>query len=222
LKYNPKDNVIRRQPRSSLLVMVLVAGLIIVFAFTLTDYFKQQRVQNSLRGQIEVKRQELISAPEPATDLRQQLEKAENENQAAMAALSAGAVNSTEIITALLETAGACGLIGGNLTTEKWATEGIGNSTYRLMPVNVDLKGTVSSLRLFMEKLENRSDFPALAVKNLSIAGPEETAARNTGVHKADVRQAEVSNDEQNLNQEITARLTVAILTKTEKPQGEY
>lgn len=207
MKHNPKDNLIRRQPRSNLLVTALIVGLVIVFTFMLTDYFKQHRVQNSLRSQIETKRQELISAPAPSADLRQQLEKAESANQAARAALSAEAVNSTEIIAALLETAGDCGLTSSNLTTEKWSSKSIGESTYRLMPVNLDLKGTVSALRLFMQKLENRSAFPALAVENLSIAGPGE---------KDD------SGKEQDLDPQITAKLTAAVLTKIETIEEEY
>jgi hypothetical protein len=207
LNHNHNGSISRKQPRTNWLFIVLVLGLIIAFTFMLTDYFKQQRIQDSLRRQIDEGTQELISLPLPSPDLQRQLEEAKNANQATRASISADTINSTNIIDALLNTAEVCDLRSDNLSTEKWSSKSIGDSSYRLMPIDLNLKGTISNLVTFIEKLENNPTFPSLVIENLSIADSGEANMRTAGL---------------NSSPEVTAKLTAMIVTRTESATEGY
>jgi hypothetical protein len=207
LKKNTQNNESGKPPRSNLAITILALGLIIVFTFMLTDSFKQVRAQDNLRKQIDRGTQELASMEQPDPGLPEKLEKIQSENASVKASLSAGMVNPREIIEAVLETAGNCELMSNNLTADKWLSQNIGDSTYRIMSISLNLKGTTFNLLRFVEKLENKQSFPSLIVNHLSLADSE-------------------ANDTQKLSPdspaEIEAKLSVSIVARTESASEEY
>jgi hypothetical protein len=202
-KYN--DSAAAKQPRSNLLVTCLVLGLIIVFTFMLTDYFKQHRLQANLNSQIEGKKQEISSTPSPSADLDKQLEKVKSENQAIKQSLSAKSADSTEIIAALLDAAASCDVKSNNLSTDKWSDKNIGDTTFRLMPVNISLQGSLSDILNLVEKIEDKSAFPSLVIENLSIDEAGGQAIQNSGTASSPP---------------VSAKLTAMLVTRPEPSAG--
>jgi hypothetical protein len=188
---------IRKQSSSGLLITLLVVGLLIAFTYLLADYFKQHRVQESLRYQIGQKTSELAAINIFSPDIQQRLEEAEKDNQEMKMALSGEVVSSTEVIGELLDAAGSCGLYSSNLSTEKWTSRTIGDSLYRLMPVNLELKGTTASLVDLLRKLESNPAFLSLVVEDLTLDDPDKAGAPDTA-------------------SQVSARLKVMIVTRPE------
>jgi hypothetical protein len=205
LQYKEKENL--KRPPANLAITILALVLIIVFTFMLTDYFKQVRLQTNLRAQIDRGKQNLASLESPSPGLEQKLAEARNENASVKSSLSNGAVNPRAIIEALLETAGACQLKSNNLTAEAWQEQTIGGRNYRTMPVQVNLRGTVPNLLVFIEKLENKPAFPSLIINNFSMAGPDVVDPEQAG--------SDVST-------EIEAKLSVSIVVRTGQAGEEH
>ncbi|MBN1191936.1 MAG: hypothetical protein JXA46_19445 [Dehalococcoidales bacterium] len=197
----------KQQQRSSLMVTILVLGLIIILTFLLSDYFKQMRIQDNISLQIERGVQELAWMESPSPGLLEKLEEIRSENNSLMASLSSESVNTREIIEALLEAAGMCGLKSNNLTTDDWQVQDTEDNIYCFMPVSVNLSGTVPDLLRFIETLENRHMFPSLVIQDLSLSG----------MNNSTPEQAFLDSDPA-----VDARLTISIVTRTEPDAEEY
>jgi hypothetical protein len=188
---------VRKQASSNLWITVLVLCLLLAFVYTLADCFKQQRVQANLSTQIVQKNTELAALPGFSADLKARLTEAELANQEIQTALSTDYVDSTDLIAVLLDTAAACKLKNRNVSTGNWNSEAAGESNYRVMPINLDLSGTLTDVVSFLKELETNHFLTALVVKNVSLASSGET----------------VQND---LRQGVTAKLSALIVTRND------
>jgi hypothetical protein len=191
----------RKQTGSNLWITVLVLCLVLTFVYMASDYFKQQRVQDVLRSQIAQKKTELAALPAPSSGLQERLTEAENTNQQIKTALSADYVDSTDVIAALLDTAADCHLKSSNLSTDKWNNQSNGESSYRVLPLNLDLSGTLSDVMIFLEKLETGHYFTALVVENISLAGIKDAGPSD-------------------LDQGVAVRLNALIVTRPEAKEN--
>jgi hypothetical protein len=155
--------------RSKILVTILFLCLILIFIYLLTGYFKEQRTQAAVMRQIETSTLNLKQLPAPPAGLAERLEEITLANQNAKQGISGENINSTEIIFSLLETADEYNLKVDPLASEGWIKKNIGASTYRVLPVKLEITGKLTDLIDFLNRLENKESFPNLAIEDLTI-----------------------------------------------------
>jgi hypothetical protein len=170
--------------RSNMLLMILSLCLVLVLAYLTLDYFKELKARNTLVNQIDTATQTLLLLPGPAEDLAGRLEQARDDNQAAKGSVYGLNPDTTEIIALLLKTADERHLQADPLSSEQWSKKNVGTGTYRMLPIELILSGSPADFYRFVADLENRQQFPNLAVEEMSItrdtpSGPESEAIFN-------------------------------------------
>lgn len=177
---------------AKLLILILVLCLIIAFAYQGADYFKQQKEQANIIGQMNTSVQTLAMQAKPPQDLNKRLEEAKLANQISVQFVTGNTVNSTEIINNVLQTADTCDLKTSPLTTNQWLKKSVGGSTYRMLPIEMNIDGKLSDLTFFMEKLSDKNFFPSLAIEDLSITGNEKFDGEDTRISETSIVSAKL------------------------------
>ncbi len=185
---------------SRILIMLLGVCMVVVYAYLLTDYFKQEKVQAAIINQTGDSSRVLALLALPPANLQAQLEQARIANQAARQAVSWDNINSTAIIKAVLQKAEACNLKANPLTADQWLKRNVGNKAYRILPLKLDLEGKLSDLTQFLGQLEDREAFPSLAIEDLSI----DLNSQTDGSGKTSITSG------------VSAKLTVSIIVRLE------
>jgi hypothetical protein len=154
--------------RSRLLLIVLVVVLVIVVIYTTNDYFKQTSQQKSVQQQIDTANQTLALLPQPVQDLPQILADAQTAYQNASAALAANQ-DPNLLIKQMFLVADQLHLDLNPVSTDQWVQRTIGSSTYRVMPINLDIQGQLPDLLAFLTRLQDKNQFPTLLIEKSEI-----------------------------------------------------
>jgi Tfp pilus assembly protein PilO len=186
---------------SKLLITILVVCLIVVFGYQMIDYFKQQREQVAIFNQTRISNQTLALLTKPPQDLNQRLVESKLANQIAEKSVTIDKINSTDVIDSILRTADICGLKVTPLTTNQWLKKSLAGSTYRMLPIEVNVEGKLSDLTTFIARLEDRNSFPSLVIQDLSISGNEQVDGIETVIGNTSI---------------VSAKLTLSIITRLE------
>jgi hypothetical protein len=156
--------------RSKVLIVLLVLGLIMVYANLFISYVNQQKAQSALRDQIETSIKTLSLLPPPTGDAQKRLNAAQQTYDDSVSAVSGTDVDSIQVIETIIKTAVACNLKVNPTTTEQWTEKTYGLSTYRSLPLIVEIKGSHLAIIDYVKLLEDRSQFPFLAIEGLTIS----------------------------------------------------
>jgi len=164
--------------RSRLLLIVLVVCLVIVIIYLTNDYLKQNAQQKAVQQQIDTANQTLAILPQPVQGLQQTLADAQAAYQSSSAAL---ALNSdpTSLIQNIFLISDQLNLKLNPVTTDQWGQRTIGSSTYRVMPLYLNLQGQFPDLITFITRIQDKSIFPFLQIEKSEITPlkPGQTAS---------------------------------------------
>jgi hypothetical protein len=183
--------------RSKTLIVLLVLGLIVVYANLLLSYVNQEKSQSSLRYQIETAVKTSTLLPSVPADIPKRLEDAQKSYNTALTSVSVADIDSTQIMEALIETADVYNLDINPAITDQWMERTFGLSTYRVLPLTLEISGNRQDIISYVLKLEDQTLFPHLAIEGLRIVEASPDAATPEG----DRQQA-------TLNANIVVRLT--------------
>ena len=166
--------------RSRLLLIVLVACLVIVLIYLTNDYLKQNVQQKAVRQQIDTATQTLALLPQPLQGLDQKLADAQSAYQSASAALALNP-DPTSLIKNIYLISDQLNLKLNPVTTDQWGQRTIGTSTYRVMPLYLNLQGQFSDLITFITRIQDKSVFPTIQIEKSEITPlkPGQTAIPN-------------------------------------------
>jgi hypothetical protein len=126
------------------------------------------------------------------------LEDAQKAYKAAITSVSGANIDSTQIMEALIETADINNLDVNPAVTDQWMKRTFGTSTYRVLPLTLQIKGNRQEILDYVLKLEDQTLFPHLAIEGLTIVEASPDAAAAEGLQQA------------TLNANIFVRLTPA------------
>lgn len=151
--------------KSKLLITVLIIVLLVVCYLLGTDYMEQRQEREELTFQITDVRQTLAQIPKPPQYLEYRLAAA----QASLAAKQnefPSAINSTQIIDAILRLANDCEIKVVALASEPWSAEEVGEHDYYVLRLNLGVEGSFFRVLTFVTELET-GQFNTLIMENL-------------------------------------------------------
>ena len=165
--------------RFRLLIISLILLLTACLGYLAVDNVMQTRNQKSLSNEIQVDRQRLAAIPPADAGLAQQLSQAKSNNQRALALATAVPQSSTEVINTLIELANQYSLVISPFNTESWTSVSLGSSSYKMLPISLEIQGSLPHLIAFVQKLGDTSAYPYLIIQGMSI-DDQLTAANKT------------------------------------------
>jgi hypothetical protein len=155
--------------RSRVLVTLLVLGLIVLYANLLSSYVNHNKTQAALQDQIDSAVTMLNLLPSAPVDSQKRLDEAQKAYDAALAAIADNTVDSNQIMETTIKTAAECNIKVNPTTTDQWTERTIGLNSYRILPLTLDIKGKHADIITFIQRLENRDQFPNLAIGSLIL-----------------------------------------------------
>ncbi len=156
--------------RGKLLIAILIITLLVVYYIFGMDYINQRQEREALALQITTVTQALAQISDPP----QNLENLEQWLEAAQARLAAEQsmfptrLNSTEVISTILELANSLGVNAVPLVTQSWSTEVVGENNYDVLRLTVAAEGKFYQLVNFVSRLEN-GEYQTLVVEDLTV-----------------------------------------------------
>jgi hypothetical protein len=163
------------------LTIALVFLLITAFVYLLSDFTQQMKKQAVYMERINDQKIALGNLPVPATDLEQKLTELSAENTAASQAVSNNALNTTLILDSLLNLADNNQLTTSPLAADSWTSKTVGEGTYRILPLQIQLQGQLTAFNTFLSQIEDKTKYPSLVVSNVSILPSTDPAAGDNG-----------------------------------------
>lgn len=166
---------------SKLLIAILIITLLVVYYIFGMDYINQRREREALALQITTVTQALAQisdSPHNLEDLEQWLEAAQA-RLAAEQSIFPSRLNSTEVVSTILELAGSLGVNAIPLVTQSWSTEVVGENNYDVLRLTVAAEGDFYQLFSFVSSLEN-GEYQTLVVEDLAV-GRGATASEGNG-----------------------------------------
>ena len=152
---------------NKLAIILISAVLLVVYGLLAMDYIKQGPEQERLLSEIEEVDQSREALPESSTDFSERLAVA----QAALAAENEtipSEINSSDVIDTILSLAQEIGVKAMPLITQPWVEAHIGENTYRVFRVNVEIEGLFLQVREYVSRLES-GEFNTLIAERLII-----------------------------------------------------
>ena len=165
-----------------LLIAVLIVTLLAVYYVLGMDYLNQRRERDALAFQIDIVTQTLDQMSDSTYDLEdmeQWLEVAE-ERLADEQSVFPTRLNSTAVISSILELANDLGVNAIPLVTQSWLTEMVGENEYDVLRLTVAAEGTFGQMVNFVSRLEN-GDYQTLVVENLTVTRATPLVAEDGG-----------------------------------------
>lgn len=163
-----------------LLIAVLVIALIAVYYILGTDYLKQHGENTSLTSSIAGATQTLAQIPLPPADLKDELDTAQENLDAARNELP-DRLNSTRIIDTILLLADEIGIKAIPLVTQAWTIESFYEHSYSVFRFNINLTGTFAQLVEFSGRLE-AGELETLVLEYLTVDRDNESEDTPDGV----------------------------------------
>jgi hypothetical protein len=184
--------------KTKYLTLTLALLLVVAFTYLMTDFARQKTRQAIFIDQIENARQSLSILPAPATDLQSHLDNLTAEYTQALEALSDNTLNSTSVIDSLLVLADTCNLKITPVTSDSWVNKKVGDSVYKILPLKLQVQGSLNSLIDYVKKIDDSQKYPNLAIAGIDIQNT------NQAVHSAGSNSDFVTA---NLSLEVVIRL---------------
>ena len=155
---------------SKLLIAILIITLLVVYYIFGMDYINQRRERETLAFQITTVTQALaqISDPPQNLDNLEQWLEAAQERLAAEQSMFPTRLNSTEVISTILELANSLGVNAIPLVTQSWSTEVVGENNYDVLRLTIRADGNFYQLVNFASRLEN-GEYQTLVVEDLNV-----------------------------------------------------
>jgi Tfp pilus assembly protein PilO len=185
--------------RNIKLLPVLIICLIGALAYLGIGYYWQSKRQASLVDQIETGRNINGLLPTPAAGLQEQLAQLQQADDVINPSAISGSVDTTDIISRLLNLADNCCLKANPVVTQSWLKKTTQTGVYSILPVQLTIQGQQTDLVKFIRQVEDTGKFPSLAIESLVLKENSDS-----------LEAAEADN----LN--WSAQLTVDIMTRIE------
>lgn len=171
--------------RSRVLVLFLIVGLVVVYASLISSYVNNKKDQVALEDQIDSAVKTLSLLPAAPVDSQKRLDEAQKTYDAAVAAISNSDIDLTTVMETLIKTATEYNIRVNPTTTDQWMERTLGSTNYRILPLTLELKGTPAAIITFVQRLENRDQFPNLAIESLSMAKVSQTPETTSDMQQA-------------------------------------
>jgi Tfp pilus assembly protein PilO len=155
-----------------LLVTTFIVILIMLYAALGMGYLKELKAQEELTSQIAEVKQTLSEIPQPPEDLGQQLTAAQA-NQTAEQSSFPTEINTTQLVNTILEVASVCGIKATPMVTQPWVVEMVGEHSYPVLRLTVDVEGNFSQLVTFASQLEE-GGYTTLIMEDLTASRSSE------------------------------------------------
>lgn len=168
--------------RGKLLIAILIISLLVVYYIFGMDYINQRQEREALAFQIATVTQALAQISDPPQDLDnlERLLELAQERLAAEQSTFPSRLNSTEVISTILELANSLGVNAIPLVTQSWATEVVGENNYDVLRFTVAAEGNFSQLVNFVSRLEN-GEYQTLVVEDLTVDRVTPLSEEETG-----------------------------------------
>jgi len=140
------------------------------------------------------------------TGLEDKLASALSQNQAAKSAVSNPDIDTTAIITDLLQTADQFHITATPLYADEWDQVTVLGSSYYMLPIDIDLSGTLTNINGFIWQIENSEEFTSVTIDMLKLSGPDI---------------AQINMDESINESPITAELYLSVIYRESTPEDE-
>jgi hypothetical protein len=190
--------------RNRVLTITLILLLVAFLGYLTIDNQLLNRSQKSLSSQIQVDKQVLAVLPPPDDSLTQLLVKARAENQMAEASVTYSSASSTEVIASLLKIAEQHSIVVSPFNTEPWTLISLNSANYKILPMVLEIQGSLPNLISYLNNLENKNSYPYLIIRGLTISDSITSANNN------------------NSGTSISAELKIAVIQRLEShSQGE-
>jgi len=178
-------------------IALIIVILLVVYGLLGMDYMKQGPEQETLLSEIEEVNQKREALPGPSTAFSELLAVIQA-NLAAEYETIPDEISSSNVIDTVLSLAQEIGVKAIPLATQPWTEQHIGENTYRIFRINVEIEGVFSQVREYVSRLES-GELNTLIVERLVI----------------DVEDEDVYAGE---STPVKARLNLAIFTQ---PEGD-
>jgi preprotein translocase subunit YajC len=157
-----------------LLTILLAVVMVIAFAYLMTDYARQQKRQATFTDEIENAQRSLAILTAPPAGLEKQLADITATNSQALRNLADTSLNSTSIIDSLLVLTDGFNLKVAPLTTDAWINKKVGDSAYKVLPLEFQLEGPLKGLIGFVKTIDDSQKYPNLLVTGMKIQNDPE------------------------------------------------
>jgi hypothetical protein len=158
------------------LTIVLVLLLAAAFVYLLGDFSQQIKKQAVYVERIANQEMALANLPEISADLDLRLAEISAASTNALQAVSNNSLNTTNILESLLILADSQQLEVTPLTADNWTQKTVGVSTYKILPVELQIQGQLSGLINFMEQINNVAKYPYLITESIAIVPTDESS----------------------------------------------
>jgi Tfp pilus assembly protein PilO len=164
--------------KGRLFVTIFIVILVMAY-FTLgISYLNQLGEHKALTSQIAEVNQTLSEIPQPPEDLEQQLAAAQASRAAEQSSFPTE-VNTTQLVNTILAVANACGIKATPMATQPWTVEMIGEHSYPVLRLTVDVEGSFSQLVAFASQLE-KEGYTTLVMEELTATRGTEQSEEGT------------------------------------------
>jgi Tfp pilus assembly protein PilO len=156
--------------RGKLLIAILIITLLVGYYVSGMDYINQRQEREALAFQIATVTQALTQMSDPPQNLEnlEQWLKAAQERLADEQNIFPRQLNSTEVVSTILELANSLGVNAIPFVTQSWSTEVVGENDYDVLRLTVAAEGNFSQLVNFVSRLEN-GEYQTLVVEDLTV-----------------------------------------------------
>jgi hypothetical protein len=148
-------------------IILISVILLLVYGILAMDYIKQGPEQERLLSEIEEVDQSRETLLEPSTDAYERLVALEAAIAAEYVVIPAE-ISSSNVIDTIFSLAQEIGVKAVPLITQQWSEEHIGENTYCVFRIDVEIEGLLSQVRDYVSRLES-GEFNTLIVERLII-----------------------------------------------------
>jgi len=148
-------------------IVLIIVILLVVYGLLAMDYMKQGPEQERLLSEIEEVNQSREALSEPSTAFSELLAVLQA-NLLAEYETIPDDISSSDVIDTILSLAQEIGVKAIPLVTQPWTEQHIGENTYRIFRINVEIKGFFSQVREYVSRLES-GVFNTLIVEHVVI-----------------------------------------------------
>ncbi len=155
----------RRSFLIGLLVICVVAGQL----YLLSDYLRQSRLVDELSPRLQAASQALALLPKTSADQAKRLDEAKTISAAAKEPYSPAKVNGTEALASFYDLANKVNVKMDPAVSFPFTDRKITENTYSTMRLELSVLGNRPNVVNFLQGLEDKKAFPALAIEKVTL-----------------------------------------------------
>ena len=148
-------------------IALILVILVVVYGLLAMGYMKQGPEQERLLSEIEEVDQSREALPEPSTTFSELLAVVQANLNAEYEAIP-GEISSSDVIDTVFSLAQEIGVRAIPLITQPWTEQYVGESSYRIFRINVEINGLFSQIKEYVSRLES-GEFNTLIVERLIV-----------------------------------------------------